>query len=235
MEQASLELLIPETKIEAVKKALQKAFNTTTVESIILLTGGLSGALVYKITVSDKPYVLRLVMQIDAFNDPVRQYACMNIAAEAGIAPHVYYSNVQDAVSITDFIETRPLSEHFASPKELLPELVKIIQSIHSTPLFPKLVNYLDGIDMFIQNFKASGLLPERATEEHFRYYSQIQNVYPRYDGDVVSSHNDLNPNNVLFDGKKIWIIDWEAAFQNDRYVDLANVANLFLTNEMEE
>lgn len=127
------------------------------------------------------------------------------------------------------------ISEHWASSNELLPELVKIIKSIHSTPLFPKLVNYLDGIDMFIQNFKASELLPESATEEHFRYYSQIQNVYPRYDGDVVSSHNDLNPNNILFDGKKIWIIDWEAAFQNDRYVDLANVANRFVTNEMEE
>lgn len=235
MEQASLELLIPEAKLEAVKKTLQKAFNITTVESIILLTGGYSGSLVYKIKVSDKPYVLRLVRQIDAFNDPVRQYTCMNIAAEAGIAPHVYYSHPEDAVSITDFIETIPLSEHFASPKELLPELVKTIKSIHSTPLFPKLVNYLDGIDMFIQQFKASGLLPESATEEHFRYYSQIQNVYPRYDGDIVSSHNDLNPNNILFDGKKIWIIDWEAAFQNDRYVDLANVANRFVTNEMQE
>ena len=235
MEQASLELLIPETKIEAVEKALQKAFNTTEVENIVLLTGGLSGALVYKIRVSGEPYVLRIVRQIDAFNDPVRQYTCMNLAAEAGIAPYVYYSNAQDAVSITDFIETKPLSEHWASPNELLPELVKIIKSIHSTPLFPKLVNYLDGIDMFIQNFKASDLLPERATEEHFRYYSQIQNVYPRYDGDVVSSHNDLNPNNILFDGKKIWIIDWEAAFQNDRYVDLANIANRFVTNEMQE
>ena len=159
----------------------------------------------------------------------------MNIAAEAGIAPHVYYSHTEDAVSITDFIETRPLSEHFTSPNELLPELVKIIKSIHSTPLFPKLVNYLDGIDLFIQNFKTSGLLAESATEEHFKYYSQIQKAYPRYDGDIVSSHNDLNPNNILFDGKKIWIIDWEAAFQNDRYVDLANVANRFVTNEMEE
>lgn len=93
----------------------------------------------------------------------------------------------------------------------------------------------MDGIDLFIQNFKASGLLPESVTEEHFRYYSQIQKAYPRYDGDIVSSHNDLNPNNILFDGKKIWIIDWEAAFQNDRYVDLANIANRFVTNEREE
>lgn len=51
----------------------------------------------------------------------------------------------------------------------------------------------------------------------------------------MVSSHNDLNPNNILFDGKKIWVIDWEAAFQNDRYVDLAIVAKTFVHNQEDE
>lgn len=112
---------------------------------------------------------------------------------------------------------------------KLLLKLVETIRSIHSTRLFPKLVNYLDGIDGFIAEFKASGILPSSATEEHFRYYSQIQKVYPRYDTDLVSSHNDLT-RNILFDGKKVWVIDWEAAFQNDRYVDLAIVANTFIS-----
>jgi thiamine kinase-like enzyme len=159
----------------------------------------------------------------------------MNIAAEAGIAPHVYYADPEDALSITDFIETTPLSRHFASQDALLFELVKMIKSIHATPLFPKLVNFLDGIDLFIQQFKTLKLLPENATEEHFRYYSQIQKVYPRHDADLVSSHNDLNPSNILFDGKKIWIVDWESAFQNDRYVDLAIIANFFVLNEAQE
>ena len=30
----------------------------------------------------------------------------------------------------------------------------------------------------------------------------------------MVSSHNDLNYNNNLFDGRKFWIIDWEAEFR---------------------
>jgi hypothetical protein len=29
-------------------------------------------------------------------------------------------------------------------------------------------------------------------------------------------------------------MVDWEAAFQNDRYADLAVVANMLVTNEME-
>ncbi len=43
-------------------------------------------------------------MQIDAFNDPVRQYVCMNLAAETGVAPHVYYSNAEGYFDQAHFI-----------------------------------------------------------------------------------------------------------------------------------
>src|SRR6266568_7752429 len=119
MKQPTLQSLIPETKLATVEKALHKAFNTTTVESIIPLTGGRSSALVYRIMVRGKLYLLRLVMEIDQLRDPVRQYICMHIAAEAGIAPHVYYADPEDALSITDFIATTPLSRHFASQDAL--------------------------------------------------------------------------------------------------------------------
>src|SRR5882757_2245331 len=52
----------------------------------------------------------------------------------------------------------------------------------------------------------------------------------------MVSSHNDLfKPDNVLFDGARVWLVDWEAAFLNDRYFDLAVVANLIVNDEAEE
>ena len=48
--------------------------------------------------------------------------------------------------------------------------------------------------------------------------------------------HNDLfKPDNMLFDGNRLWLVDWEAAFQNDRYADLAVVANMLVANESEE
>ena len=49
-------------------------------------------------------------------------------------------------------------------------------------------------------------------------------------------SHNDLfKPDNILFDGSRPWLVDWEAAFQNDRYADLAAAANMLVANEEEE
>lgn len=227
--------LIPESKHGAVDTALQQTFGTTSVESIVLLTGGLSSALVYRIIIADKSYVLRLVMRIDEITDPVRQYACMNAAAEAGIAPRVYYASTENAVSITAFIEPNYSPERFDSPEARLLELVRMIQSIHSLPFFPKLVNFMDSVDGFIQRFQSAGQFPDHATAEHFRYYAEIQKVYPRHDTDLVSSHNDLNPNNILTDSVRLWVVDWETAFLNDRYVDLANVANFAVKDEAQE
>jgi thiamine kinase-like enzyme len=224
--------LIPESKRAAVDVALQTAFGKTAADEIALLTGGLSPALVYKIVLDGRPYVLRIVMNVDAFNDPVRQYACMTIAADAGIAPRVLYASAEDAVAITDYIESSPLTLNFESREQLLGAMAKTIRALHAAPVFPKFVNYLDAINGMVANFQASKMLPESATEECFRYYAQIQEHYPRHDPDRVSSHNDLNPGNILCDGKKIWLVDWDAAFENDRYTDLAFVGISYAPDE---
>ncbi len=51
----------------------------------------------------------------------------------------------------------------------------------------------------------------------------------------LVSCHNDLKPENIIYDGHKPWIVDWEAAFLNFRYADLSIVANFIAKNQEEE
>ena len=73
---------------------------------------------------------------------------------------------------------------------------------------------------------------PEQLLARH----QQVAAVYSRLDSDLAPGHNDLfKPDNMLFDGNRLWLVDWEAAFQNDRYADLAVVANMIVTNESEE
>jgi hypothetical protein len=40
-----------------------------------------------------------------------------------------------------------------------------------------------------------------------------------------VSSHNDPNARNTLFDGRRLWLIDWETAYRNDPLTDVAILA----------
>ena len=226
---------IPLAKLAAAQKALKEVFNTETVDEIQLLAGGLSTSLVYRITVKGANYLLRMVMQPDEMHNPERQHICMRYAASCSIAPFVHYTHDNDALAITAFIQAKPIRDGFGSKQELLIALSSTVKAIHNLPAFPKLVNFMDGVDLFIKQFKALRMFPEQTVAEHFAYYAEIQKAYPRYDEDMVSSHNDLNPNNILFDGEKIWVVDWEAAFQNDRYVDLAIVAQTFANDEQDE
>jgi hypothetical protein len=98
------------------------------------------------------------------------------------------------------------------------------------------LLNKGPALDGFLQNFRAANILPEPDLEELLALYARVVAAFPSPDPDLAPSHNDLfKPDNMLFDGSRLWLVDWEAAFQNDRYADLAVVANMLVANEAEE
>jgi aminoglycoside phosphotransferase (APT) family kinase protein len=225
--------MIPEAKKDAVARALRAAFGVTEFEDIRMLTAGLSSALVCRMVVRGCPYLLRVIMDTGAAagpgrGDQTRHFANMKLGAEAGIAPRVWYTSAEDRVSITDFVEARPFPR-----AEALARLPITLRTLHALPPFPKPINTL-SLDGFIRRFQDAKILPESETAELFERYAPVTSVYPR-DSDMVSSHNDLKPENVLFDGNRVWLVDWEAAFLNDRYFDLAVVANFVVTNDAEE
>jgi thiamine kinase-like enzyme len=223
--------MIPEAKQPAVTRALHAAFGVNEYEDIRLLTGGLSNALVFKIVVRKNPYLLK-IMRTEMIGDPTHEFACMQTASEAGIAPRIWYENVEDRILITDFVEAKPY------PDDIALRMAATIRKLHVLPNFPlpKMGNYFDAMNNgFVRRFQASHLLPENTTEELFRRYDKIVKVYPRNGIEMVASHNDLKPQNIRFDGNRIGLVDWESAFLNDRYVDLAVVANFFVKDEADE
>lgn len=227
--------MIPEARKEAVARALRKAFGVTEFEDIRMMTAGLSSALVFRITTRGCPYLLRIVTDTAAAVGPGRgdqtnHFACMKLAAQAGIGPRVWYASTEDRVSITDFIEARPFPR-----SEALARLPTTLRTLHALPPFPRVVNYLEVMDGLVRKFEAAKILPESETGLLLEGYRRVASVYPRHVSDLVSSHNDMKPENVLFDGDHVWLVDWEAAFRNDRYLDLAVVANFVVANDAEE
>jgi hypothetical protein len=224
--------MIPAAKKDAVTRALLGSFGISGFEDIRIMTAGLSPALVFRIVVKGRPYLLRIVTDTDSTAGPGRgdqthHFGCMKLAAEAQIGPRVWYTNNEDRVSITDFIEARPFPR-----TEALDRLPATIRTLHALPPFPssRVMNYFDAMDGFVRRFEAAKILPD----EFFDGYRCVVSVYPREDSDWVSSHNDLKPENILFDGDRVWLVDWEAGFRNDRYLDLAVVANFVVTNDAE-
>ncbi|UTP39992.1 phosphotransferase [Phenylobacterium sp. LH3H17] len=227
---------IPEAKRPAVDRALTAAFGTTEMDSAKPLTGGLSGASVYRIRVGGIAYLLRIEGARDDFRDPGRWYGCMGAAAAAYIAPRVRYADAADGVAIMDFIEEQSLVLDYRGTRaDLIVEAAQTIRALHETPAFPPLIDYMDGMDGLIGVFQASGLIAPAAVEELFARYAVLRAGYRTAEGDRVSSHNDLNPRNILYDGGRLWLVDWESSFLADRYVDLATLANVFAHTPEEE
>lgn len=234
--------MIPEPKKSAVARALNETFGTSEPEEIRMLSASnFTSALVFRIVVQTRPYLLRVITRTDVHADPARQFLCMKIAADAGLSPRVLYTNIEERVSIIDFVEARPLPVTQAAIA-----VAATLKAMHALPPFPKLTNDFDTAptfllrssplrDEFFQRFQAARILPEAETTELFRLYECVRSVYPFPDSDLISSHNDLKPPNMVFDGRQLWLIDWEAAFLNDRYNDLAVMANFVVANDADE
>jgi hypothetical protein len=232
--------MIPQEKTEAVARALQDAFGVTRFEDIRKLSNGFSGALVYRIVVGGSAFLLRLINHTSG--STVRDhFACMNAAAEAGLAPRVRYTSAESQICITDFVESVPFPLDEAAAR--MPALLRML---HALPPFPTRAGHLNtscmflinggtALDGFLQRFQKANILPQTVSEQLFAWHTLLTAAYSRIAPDMVSSHNDLlKPDNILFDGQRVWLIDWEAAFLNDRYADLAVMADFLAADHAE-
>lgn len=221
--------LVPAQRQSAVARAMQAAFGRPAPDQIVTLTGGLSGAQVFRITVNGIDHVLRLDSPQDNMVPAAVWYATMQNAARHGLAPGVLYADATDRVMVLDFIPPRSLATDFPGTRQDLMGLFGTrLNQLHQTPGFPVLVDYLDGVQSLLDGLVATGLFETSALKPLLDLYGDLVPIYRQDAPPLVASHNDLNPRNILFDGHQIWFVDWEAAFMADPYVDLASVANVF-------
>lgn len=224
-------MILPESHRPAVARALRTAFGVEAPDSVMPLAGGLSGAQVLRIRVGGVPYVLRIEGAGDMVRDPFRWYGCLRTAAQAALAPRVWYADPADGVAILDFVEAGPsLSQMPGGRSALLTELGQMARFLHQTPAFPPLLDYFDALLGLAGQLEAVGA-PE-ALAPTLKALGRAVRLYRTLPAEPVSSHNDLNPRNILFDGRRLWLVDFESAFLADRYVDLAALVNFFAHDE---
>lgn len=220
---------IPVPHRDAVAQALRETFGAAPPEAIAPVSAGLSGAFVARLQVRGRPYLLRLEAHRDALRDPHRQYACMRAAAEAGVAPRVLHADPQAGVAIMDFIEARPIADYPGGAPAAAHELGRMTARLRAGPAFPPLVEYFDGVDMVWSNLLAAGAIDPEAIAPYLAAWGQVRDACPRTPAEgLVASHNDPNPSNILYDGERLWLVDWETAFANDPLVDPAILAMFF-------
>jgi aminoglycoside phosphotransferase (APT) family kinase protein len=225
---------VPAERRETVRATLAAAFGSSAVDALQPIGGGASGALTYRVEVAGRSYLLRIETRRSPLRNP-HQYDCMRIAAEAGIAPALRYVDADAGVAVMDFVPQRPLAEYPGGGSALANDLGRLAASLQRTPAFPQLWAFPHVVERIFGFVRGSRLFAAGLLDPHAEAFERVRAAYRWDESTLVSSHNDPNPQNVLFDGERLWLVDWETAYRNDPLTDVAILVESFAqTPELE-
>jgi aminoglycoside phosphotransferase (APT) family kinase protein len=228
--------LISPDRREAARVALKEAFGAAQPTDVTRIAGGASQAEIYRIEVSGRPYLLRVEgANRGGLHDLHRSFRCMRIAAEVGVAPPLHYADPETGAAVMDFVPTRSIFEYPGERHALLRDLSGLIARLHGAANFPRLAEYPGIVAHILGLVRASKLFAPGLLDQHAEALARIRDAYRWDASSLVASHNDLNPGNILYDGQRLWLIDWETSFLNDPLVDPATAANFLATTGEQE
>ena len=217
--------VIPADRQDITQAALSATFGGAAIAGFAQVPGGASGALAYRFETRGRTYLMRIEIPRDALRDARRGFACMRIAAEAGIAPPLHFADPETGVAIMDFIVQQPQQAYPGGAPVLAAAVGDLIGRLHETELFPPLLDYRVILQHLTGALAASPAFAPGLLEPHLAACRRLVEAYPWGEDGPVSSHNDPNGRNILFDGKLLWLIDWETGYRNDPMVDVAIAA----------
>ena len=212
---------VPESHRETVQAALTACFGAMPINAIAPLTVGASAGAILRIEAGGRPYLLR----VEGPRSPLRyphQYVALRMAAEQGLAPKVHYVDETAGVVVTDFIETQPLHTYPGGMSALVTAMGELLRRLHAMPAVPSFVPYPEIVARLFAHVRRTGLFAPGVLDPHLEHLERLRAAYAWDPAHSVSCHNDCLPANILFDGERLWLVDWESAYLNDPLVDVA-------------
>jgi thiamine kinase-like enzyme len=180
----------------------------------------------YLVDVADQQFVARigeelLVLGIDRRNE----LQCHRAAEALGVAPPLVYG--ENGVLVSRYVPSRTLDPASAREPGFAPRLARVLRQLHDG------WDGLIGDLLFFSPFQASrtyvatsrrlgAVLPadiDLMLETTRRLSRTVAPYIP------TLCHNDMLPANVLDDGRRVWIVDWEYAGMGHPLFDLAGVS----------
>lgn len=238
---------LPPTLRDAARAALADVIGAAPVDAVAPVSGGMTAARLFRIDAGGHQYLLRLEgtvsplqrLGFEPLESPLRnphQYVSLRIAAEAGIAPRLHYVNEASRVVVMDFVRRQPLSTYPGGLPALTRALGELLARLQETPTFPYFVRYPDMVGRLWAHVGRTGLFAPGVLDRYSEHFERIRAAYVWDDAHSVSSHNDSIPPNILFDGARLWMVDWESAYRNDPLADIAIVSgSIARTPELEQ
>lgn len=193
---------------------------------ITALGGGITNVNL-RVTDGGRDYVVRLGEDIPEHGVMRWNELALSLAAQdLGVAPKVIHH--EPGILVLEFLKARTFAEDDVRNPDNLHRIVDLLVKTHTglgahltTPVltfWPYQVNQTYMNRLRADGSRHVGLLPDLEAEQR----ALMAATGPV---DLVIGHNDLLAANILDDGERLWLIDWEYGGFNTPLFDLAGLA----------
>lgn len=192
-----------------------------------IVKGGITNAN-FRVSDRGRRYFVRIgddipVHGVMRFNE----LAASRAAAACGLSPPVVHA--EQGALVFDFIDGKTLGAEDVRQPAMLARILPLVRRCHHD--LPK---HLVGPALIFWVFHvvrdyAHSL--EAGKSRHLATLPRLLDVAAKLEKavgpvDIVYGHNDLLPTNLIDDGSRLWLIDWDYAGFNSPLFDLANLCS---------
>lgn len=194
---------------------------------------GFSGAAVHRVDAGGQSFMLK-VSDERPLASWRHQLGILQRAADAGLAPRVVHTDEARRAVLSAFVVDQSFPTFYWNPATrdaAVAAVGALLRRVHALPLpaaptpsNPR-SNGVEARDFLAQvaaRIAAGTAVPAFVTDALRRVLAEEA---PASERPPVLSHNDVNPTNVVYDGEKLLLLDWDTASGNEPFHDLATVA----------
>lgn len=155
------------------------------------------------------------------------ELAASRAAYQAGISPEVIYS--EPGVVVFAYIEGQTLTPELLRAGKYLEDVAELVRRCHTQiPLYLRGPALMFWVFHVIRGYAAELTGQKSAWVPELPGLLEQSAVLEREVGpvEIVFGHNDLLAANIMDDGKRLWLIDWDYAGFNSPLFDLGGLAS---------
>ena len=181
----------------------------------------------YRVRLGERDVVLRLPGDGTELLGIDRDAECeaTEAAACAGVgAPFVAFVEGERCL-VTQFIAGRPLQDGELQTEACVGDVARALRAFHAGPPLRAVFDPFRIVERYAATARERGAALPPAFETAAAAARELEPLVQGGEHAPVPCHNDLLAANLLHDGERVRIVDWEYAGMNDRYFDLANLS----------
>jgi thiamine kinase-like enzyme len=191
-----------------------------------LLDGGLTNRNYHVVTGTGAQYVARFSSAKSALLaiNRAAEFENSRIAASVGVGPGVAEFAPDDGVLVVEWIDGQTFTDADLDDDVQLSRVASVCRQLHAGPRFVGDFDMFDVQRRYLEIVREFGF---RVPEDYLEFEPQVRRLEKVLRGSsagTVPCHNDLLAANIIDDGDRLWLIDYEYSGNNDVCFELGNL-----------